>query len=95
MIRYEKIIIYLSIPFVIISAYLYSVITGNQDAVSTATKDGITFTCTQDEYNGEMVPATVVNKPKSQTQITIISWKPDNYYFGEQWSPEERCKKVA
>ena len=95
MIPYHKLLIYLSIPFVIIAAYFYSVITGNQDAISTATKDGITFTCIEDEYEGQKVPATVVNKPKSKTQTTIISWKPDNYYFGEKWSPEERCQEIA
>ena len=95
MIRYEKILIYLSIPFVLTAAYFYSVITGNQEPGLTATKDGITFTCDQDKYKGEIVPATVVNKPKSKTQTTIISWKPDNYYFGKKLSPEERCKEVA
>ncbi|MGK7879610.1 MAG: COP23 domain-containing protein [Crocosphaera sp.] len=95
MIRYEKLLIYSVIPSVLIAAFLVNAMTNKEEPGLTATKEGITFTCSQDEYNGQMVPATVVNKPKSKTQTTIISWKPDNYYFGEKWSPEERCKEVA
>ncbi len=95
MIPYHKLLIYLSIPFVFIFAFLISRITGKEDVISSPAKDGITFTCIQDEYNGQMVPATVANKPKSKTQTTIIVWELDNYYFGEQWSPEERCQEVA
>ena len=95
MISSQKLFIYLSIPFVFVLAYLYSLFVGEENSISAPSKDGITFTCDQDNYNGQKVPATVVNKPKSKTQTTIISWKPNNYYFGEKWSPEERCQEVA
>ncbi|MEA5534291.1 COP23 domain-containing protein [Crocosphaera sp. XPORK-15E] len=106
MIAYQKLLAYLLVPFVILSAYLVSAITGKEDSVKSSSdekediiesssKDKVTFVCRTDEYNGKMVPATVANNPKLDEATTIILWKPDNDYFGEKWNPEKRCQEVA
>ncbi len=53
---------------------------------------GVKFTCETAEYLGKSIPAT--NVEGSET-ITILYWKLDNNYFGENWLPEKRCQEVS
>ncbi len=63
---------------------------GNSNA---ATKSK--FFCGNAQYLGKNVPATIVHNPNSDRDFTIIIWKPDNYYFGNQWNPRKRCDQVS
>lgn len=53
---------------------------------------GVRFSCETAEYLGKSIPAT--NVEGSET-ITILYWKLDNNYFGENWPPEKRCQEVS
>lgn len=39
--------------------------------------------------------ATVVENSKVESQIKIINWNVSNKYFGDDWSPEKRCRVVS
>jgi hypothetical protein len=53
------------------------------------------FYCGNAQYLGKNAPATIVYNPSANKDFTIIIWKPDNYYFGNQWNPQKRCDQVS
>ncbi|NEQ77999.1 MAG: hypothetical protein F6K23_36365 [Okeania sp. SIO2C9] len=56
---------------------------------------GVKFFCGTGEYRGRNVPATIVENIQSNEKIIVILWKLDNYYFGENYPPQKRCKMVS
>lgn len=59
------------------------------------TKSKLSFYCGEEENNGEIIPATIVDNPQQDKPLTVIKWNPNNNFFGKDWTPENRCKAVS
>jgi len=53
---------------------------------------GVRYTCTNWNYQGEMVPTTIADTPRGR--IAMIVWKSD-FFSSRGWTPERRCQSVT
>ncbi|MEM1167820.1 MAG: COP23 domain-containing protein [Cyanobacteria bacterium P01_H01_bin.35] len=67
----------------------------SQVKVNSPPVSGVRFFCGTGEYRGRNVPATIVKNTQSNEEVIVILWKLDNYYFGENYPPQKRCKMVS
>jgi hypothetical protein len=58
-------------------------------------KATVKFYCSSEQYLGKEIPVTIVESSSQNQAIALIRWKPDNDYFGEEWTPQKRCEEVA
>ena len=58
-------------------------------------KTEVRFYCIFEQNQGQEIPLTVIDSDNYKEPLTLIEWKPDNNYFGEQWNPKTRCEKVS
>jgi hypothetical protein len=67
----------------------------NEAGASKQRSTEVTFSCSSDEYEGKTIPATIVNNPQQSKSLTVIYWNPKNNFFGEKWTPQQRCEEVS
>jgi Circadian oscillating protein COP23 len=67
----------------------------NQADASKQTRVEVKFACGIAEYEGQKVPATIVNNSGIDTPLTVIHWNPKNSFFGDKWTPQQRCEEVS
>lgn len=67
----------------------------NEAGASNQSSTGVKFSCGTDEHKGKTIPATIVNNPKQNKALTVIHWDPNNNFFGEKWTPQQRCEEVS
>ena len=59
---------------------------------SSPAQQGVRYTCTNWNYQGEMVPTTIAETPRGR--IAMIVWKSE-FFSGSGWTPKRRCQSVT
>ncbi|AFZ45564.1 hypothetical protein PCC7418_3450 [Halothece sp. PCC 7418] len=76
----------------LLSATAFSTFALIKPSPAQPSQQGVRYTCTNWNYQGEMVPTTMADTPRGR--IAMIVWKSD-FFSGSGWTPERRCQSIT